>query len=283
MTTQLNNTQDKNSSFQLKGGLYPLTSLQLSSTDLLQLTQFLDTKIKQAPQFFQNAPIVIDLQKLAPESQEINFNQLIGILKERKLFPLGIRGGSSTQQAAAIASGLVVLPEGSKEIENKSGINTLKNANNGNMANAASNAASNPSSNVFSNVSSDATSIAGTQSTTLSAMSAIQGSNTKVITDPVRSGQQIYARGGDLIVLSSVSHGAELLADGHIHIYGPLRGRALAGVTGDTSAHIFCQSLEAELISIAGQYKISEDIGQTFWRIAADIFLSEGRLHISPL
>ena len=111
----------------------------------------------------------------------------------------------------------------------------------------------------------------------------IRGSNTKLITEPVRSGQQIYARGADLIVLAPVSHGAELLADGHIHIYGPLRGRALAGVTGDETARIFCQYLEAELISIAGQYKISEDIEQSVWRMATDISLKEGHLHIQPL
>ncbi len=111
----------------------------------------------------------------------------------------------------------------------------------------------------------------------------IRGSNTKVIREPVRSGQQYYAKGGDLIVLSPVSHGAELLADGNIHVYGPLRGRALAGVTGDTSAHIFCQSLEAELISIAGNYKISEDMDQAVWRLAVDIYFEDGRLHIQPL
>lgn len=86
-----------------------------------------------------------------------------------------------------------------------------------------------------------------------------------LIRQPVRSGQQIYARGGDLVVLAPVSAGAEVLADGHIHVYGPLRGRALAGVQGNAEARIFCQSLEAELVSIAGAYRISEhmqDIGR---------------------
>jgi septum site-determining protein MinC len=76
----------------------------------------------------------------------------------------------------------------------------------------------------------------------------------------VRSGQQIYARGGDLIVLGAVSAGAEVLADGHIHIHGTLRGRALAGVRGLESARIFCRRLDAELVSIAGHYRIAEDI-----------------------
>lgn len=82
----------------------------------------------------------------------------------------------------------------------------------------------------------------------------------KLITTPVRSGQQVVAKGGDLIVTSSVSHGAELLADGSIHVYGALRGRALAGLSGDLEARIFCQSLDAELVSIAGYYRLSDAI-----------------------
>lgn len=83
---------------------------------------------------------------------------------------------------------------------------------------------------------------------------------TKLVTTPIRSGMHIYAKGGDLIVVAPVSAGAELLADGHIHVYGPLRGRALAGVKGNTQARIFCRTLEAELVSIAGFYLTKEDI-----------------------
>ncbi len=82
----------------------------------------------------------------------------------------------------------------------------------------------------------------------------------KLITSPVRSGQQIVAKGNDLIITASVSAGAELLSDGNIHIYGVLRGRALAGISGDLNARIFCQSLEAELVSIAGFYRVSDAI-----------------------
>ena len=83
---------------------------------------------------------------------------------------------------------------------------------------------------------------------------------TRIITSPVRGGQQIYAQGGDLIVTASVSPGAELLADGNIHVYGAMRGRALAGIKGNTKARIFCQQMTAEMVSIAGQYKVCEDL-----------------------
>lgn len=85
-------------------------------------------------------------------------------------------------------------------------------------------------------------------------------SATRVVDQPVRSGQQVYARGGDLLVTAPVSAGAELLADGHITVLGPLRGRALAGVRGLVTARIFCRRLEAELLSIGGHYRIAEDI-----------------------
>ena len=102
-----------------------------------------------------------------------------------------------------------------------------------------------------------------------------------VITTPVRSGQQIYAKGGDLIVVAPVSAGAEVLADGNIHIYGPLRGRALAGVKGDKNARIFCQCLEAELISIAGNYKMNEDLRAQYWKQKIQANLSGEQLIVS--
>lgn len=83
---------------------------------------------------------------------------------------------------------------------------------------------------------------------------------TKLVTNPIRSGMQVYAKEADLIVVAQVSAGAELLADGHIHVYGALRGRALAGVQGNTNARIFCRTLEAELVSIAGYYLTKEDM-----------------------
>lgn len=83
--------------------------------------------------------------------------------------------------------------------------------------------------------------------------------NTVVIDTPVRAGQRIYARGADLVVLAVVNNGAELIADGCIHVYAPLRGRALAGASGNTSARIFAASLEAELVSIAGVYRTFEN------------------------
>jgi len=105
---------------------------------------------------------------------------------------------------------------------------------------------------------------------------------TRLVTQPVRSGAQIYARGGDLIVLAPVSAGAEVIADGHIHVYGPLRGRAIAGATGDVNARIFAHRLEAELVCIAGRYFVSEAIAPEYHKQAAQVALIDDQLRILP-
>lgn len=103
---------------------------------------------------------------------------------------------------------------------------------------------------------------------------------TKILTTPIRSGQQVVSQ-GDLIITSSVSHGAELLANGHIHVYGALRGRALAGIEGDKKARIFCQSLDAELISIAGHYRLRDAIHPL--SEPCQIFLQDDQIKIETL
>ncbi|MBZ2189858.1 septum site-determining protein MinC [Alcanivorax sp. JB21] len=105
---------------------------------------------------------------------------------------------------------------------------------------------------------------------------------TLVVDQPVRSGQQLYSR-GDMIVLAPVGTGAELLAEGHIHVYGNLRGRAIAGVRGDTSARVFCQQLNAELISIAGHYQVAEDLPEEFRGQAVQIGLDGEVMQFSSL
>src|SRR6202142_1893300 len=103
----------------------------------------------------------------------------------------------------------------------------------------------------------------------------------RLVTEPVRSGTQIYARGGDLIVIAAVSPGAELVADGNIHVYGALRGRALAGAAGDEAARIFCTRLEAELISIAGRYLVSEQLPPDTRSFPVQIALVDDQLTIT--
>jgi septum site-determining protein MinC len=104
---------------------------------------------------------------------------------------------------------------------------------------------------------------------------------TRLVSEPVRSGTQIYARGSDLIVTAAVSPGAELVADGNIHVYGALRGRALAGASGDASARIFCTRLEAELVSIAGRYLVSEQLPAGVQSTPVQVALVDDQLTIT--
>ncbi|AIN47365.1 septum site-determining protein MinC [Candidatus Palibaumannia cicadellinicola] len=113
--------------------------------------------------------------------------------------------------------------------------------------------------------------------------STLSIAKTLLINTPVRSGQQIYARNSDLIITNSVSAGAELIADGHIHIYGMMRGRALAGASGDGECQIFCSNLSPELVSIAGEYWLSDQIPAEFSGKAGRIYLHYGVLSIKSL
>lgn len=98
----------------------------------------------------------------------------------------------------------------------------------------------------------------------------------RIVTDPIRSGQQIYADGADLIVMSTVSPGAEVIADGCVHVYGPLRGRAVAGARGDVTARVFCRRMEAELLAVAGIYAVADQMQGALKGVAAQAYLSEG-------
>ena len=103
------------------------------------------------------------------------------------------------------------------------------------------------------------------------------------MTRPVRSGQRIYAAGGDLSVVGSVSSGAEVMADGNIHCYGPLRGRALAGTRGNTEARIFCSDLQAELVSVAGHYRVNENIPAELRGVPVQVYLDQNVLRIERI
>lgn len=227
--------------FQLKGSLFTLTVLQLQSTELAEIQAQLRDAIDKAPKFFENAPIVIDLQLLSDEKNEIDFEGLTQFLRERGLIPVGIRGGNSRQNQLAKTAGLAILSL-SKTPENELP----------NTKRASPNAPK---------------------------------IETVVITKPVRSGQQVYAKNADLVVIAPVSHGAELLADGHIHVYGPLRGRALAGINGNQNARIYCQSMEAELVSIAGRYVLSETLAlkSDYTQKPVQVFLDPAGIQIQPL
>ena len=241
--------------FNLKGGMLTMTVVELVHQAPERFAIQLAEKVEQAPNFFQDTPVLISLEKLEDQLDIAGLIGLLRICRDHGLLPVALRGAEDYRPLAQQAS-LVLLPPGrgrDKVIE-----------------------APEPSVQTVAQQPAAAQTPAVPDTT-------IQATPTRVITQPVRSGQQVYAPGGDLVVLAPVSAGSELLADGHIHVYGPLRGRALAGVRGDTQARIFCQSLEAELVSVAGQYKTAEDLRQQQWKEAVQISLEGDSLKITAL
>ena len=237
--------QDQDPVFQLKGSMLAITVLELARNDLEALDRQLAAKVAQAPGFFSNAPLVLALDKLPASEGAVDLPGLMRVCRQHGLRTLAIRASRIEDIAAAIAVDLPVLPpSGARERPLEAPVVAKK-----------------PEKPPEPTI-----------------------KPTKIITSPVRGGQQIYAQGCDLVVISSVSPGAELLADGNIHVYGPMRGRVLAGVKGDTKARIFCQQMSAEMISIAGHYKVSEDLRRDpLWGAGVQVSLSGDVLNIIRL
>lgn len=239
---------DQDPVFQLKGSMLAITVLELAHNDLERLDRQLAEKVAQAPNFFSNTPLVLALDKLPEGEPSLDLAALMTVCRQHGLRTLAVRASREEHISAAQALDLPVLPpSGARErlIEPE------------------------PAKPVSKEPEKPAEPVARPS---------------RVITTPIRGGQQVYAQGGDLIVLAPVSAGAELLADGNIHIYGPMRGRALAGIKGDRNARIFCQQLGAELLSIAGQYKVAEDLRrEPLWAEAVQVSLSADVLNITRL
>lgn len=255
------------SCLRLKGSLLPLTVLELSYFEPAQFSAELSEKAAQAPDFFKNLPVVIDLTKFDNTKGPTDFEKIISICRTYSVKPIAVRGGSETQQIAAKLAGLPYLPAKKERAAPSTDDDLLE---------------SKPVEEVEP-IEEQAKEAPKEQQKEEPTVNEVKVKASRIIYQPVRSGQQIYAQDSDLIILSQVSAGAEVLADGNIHIYGPLRGRALAGVRGNTEARIFCHSLEAELVSIAGQYKISEDLQTGCWKKSAQIHLSDETLTVKPL
>ena len=231
-------THQAPASLDIKSANLPLVALMLRSTDLNAIAQELARRFGDVPDFFDNDPLLIDLtlamvaaRRNGEPEPEVDFAALLKLLAPYKVKPLAVRGASPEQTAAALALGLLHAPD------------------------ARVVAAGAPSPELPSTTPSaapEAVPSAPAEASEPGPLGAL------LIDKPLRSGQQVYARGRDLVVLAMVNAGAEVIADGSIHVYAPLRGKAIAGARGNSQARIYAHSLEAELVSIAGIYRTSE-------------------------
>lgn len=258
MATQVKSVHgQKTMAFGLKGNLLTLTVMHLFQADLEAIGQQLKTTVATTPKFFANMPIVIDLQHLATHPYPIDYQGITHLLREQGLIPVGISNGTPEQLQAANLAGLGTLSQIKKEAKAASATPSEKNT--------------------------EPTTAPRTDTRSSKSSDPVPGSHAKIIVTPIRSGQQVYAKGGDLIIIATVSAGAEVLADGNIHVYGTLRGRALAGVQGDQTARIFCNGLQAELISIAGRYKLQDNIEVPSPTAPVQVFIQDDQLQIELL
>jgi septum site-determining protein MinC len=264
--------------FQLRGHAFTMMILKVSDPYNPNFFPVLSGKVAQAPNFFRNAPLVLDLEDCA-EVANFDCEGFVRLLRNLGLIAIGVQGGSKEQQAAALACGLALLPP--TMAGRGESFDPLAGTGRRPAQGLANLDAGAPPSSAQRQ---DAPNEVQPQAVAPAAMPPLASRpGSLIIAEPVRSGRQVYAAGGDLIVIGPVSPGAELLADGSIHVYGALRGRALAGVGGDPSARIFCHSLDAELVSIAGLYRVSEDFDRQIRRRPVQIYLKGDYLHIDPL
>jgi septum site-determining protein MinC len=209
--------------FEIKSANLPLVALLLKSADIAAVAQDLQRQFGELPNFFDHDPLVIDLAAL-PAEAALDFHALLALLRRYRMAPVAVRGAQAAQLEAARQVGLAAAPDAVDRPHPAPQIETVVQE-------------------VVHEV---------IREVPVAAPGAL------VIDKPLRSGQQVYAKGRDLVVLSMVNAGAEVIADGHVHVYAPLRGKAIAGARGNTEARIFSLCLEAELISIAGTYRTSE-------------------------
>ena len=224
--------------FDIKSAQLPLMSLVTKTADLQQvLAELLQSygPTSDNADFFENDAVVVDTSKIKTPIAAADLGALLDALLACRLKPVAFRGDLVGGAEAALALGLVLAAPDVARSQPRSGPNT---------AEAPVQVIKEVVTEVIREVVRDVPAPAV---------------STLVIDKPVRSGQKVYARGADLVVLAMVNQGGEIVADGHIHVYAPLRGKAMAGANGNTQARIFSTCLEPELISIAGVYRTSEN------------------------
>lgn len=241
-------------SFEIKSAQLPLVALLIKTGNLATVATDLSQQFGPAsenPDFFDHDALVIDFSHLDPETPVEHLPPLLETLRACRLVPVAARSIPSQWSDAVRAQGLVEASADVLRVRPEPALVT-------------------EAVEVVKEV-----------------VREVPGPATLVVDKPLRSGQKIYARGADLIVLAMVNQGAEVVADGNIHVYAPLRGKAMAGARGNTSARIFSLCLEPELVSIAGVYRTSENpLPKDIQGKAAQVRLSndgQEKLLIEPL
>ncbi|TWT21337.1 septum site-determining protein MinC [Luteimonas marina] len=253
----MNAAMDFEQAGELKIGQVGVANLRVRTLDVARLGAEMRDRVARAPKLFARAAVIVDFGGLAAMPDAATARALIEALCAAGVLPVALAYGSSDNEKLAVELGLPLLSKFRAQYEPVAG-----DAAPAAPAPRASEAPPPPA----------------------AAKAPPAGGEPGTIqTAPVRSGQQVYAENRDLTVLSAVGAGAEVIADGSIHIYGPLRGRALAGAQGNEKARIFCRAFHAELVAVAGHYKVLEDIPKELHGKPVQVWLDHEELKIAAL
>jgi len=253
-------TLDFEQAGELKIGQVGIANLRVRTLDVAKLAAEMRDRVARAPKLFERAAVIVDFGGLPGTPDVATARALVEALREAGVLPVALAYGSSDNEQLAVQLGLPLLAKFRASYERADGAPAPAPA-------AAPAAAPAPAPKAEPRpVAAAAPAEPGLMQTT-----------------PVRSGQQVYAEHRDLTVLGTVGAGAEVIADGSIHIYGALRGRALAGAQGNAQARIFCREFHAELVAVAGHYKVLEDIPKELRGKAVQIWLEKDQLTIAAL
>ncbi|MGL1932398.1 MAG: septum site-determining protein MinC [Desulfotalea sp.] len=255
-------TNIMNEPFQFKAHRQTMMVLYILSTNDENFFNLLKDRLKKAKTFFTKAPIVIDISKFAGEIDPQVLGGVFVLLQEAGLSPLGIQGCSEKHKDIFTSAGFIILPDAESDSGKVINVDTQE------VCKGADNCTHLP----------DQTIVQPPEPEVVIEKILVPPPPALLIDQPVRSGVRIQSD-GDIICTASISDGAELAAKGNIHIYGVLRGRAFAGNTGDKNANILCNKLDAQLVSIAGVYRLCENFDEKLINKATHISLLDDRLN----
>ena len=246
---------------ELKIGQVGIANLRVRTLDVVKLGTEMRDRVARAPKLFARAAVVVDFGGLSSTPDVATARALLEALREAGVLPVALAYGSSDNEALAVQLGLPLLAKFRAQYEPADGA-------------VAAPPAAKPARRE------PAAEAAAPKTEAAPAAKSSGGEPGLVQTTPVRSGQQVYAENRDLTVVTAVGAGAEVIADGSIHIYGALRGRALAGAQGNEKARIFCREFHAELVAVAGTYKVLEEVPAKLVGKPVQIWLDDGKLRI---
>lgn len=243
---------------ELKFGQVGIANLRVRTLDPARLAAEMAERVQRAPKLFARAAVVVDFGGLSQCPSVEQTQALLEALRDAGVLPVALAYGTSAVEALSQAVGLPLLAKFRAQYERDGELPAAP-------APAPAARAPEPA------------------SAPVPAAPAVRSEPGLMHLHPVRSGQQIYAQDRDLTVCAMVGAGAEVIADGSIHIYGALRGRALAGAGGMASARIFCREFHAELVAVAGHYKVLEEIPKELLGKPVQIWLEHDKLRIEQL